>query len=384
MNTPYENNGHPDGSTEGPEEMTREDLLKLIEETMSAHDGAATRVEAFPNQGWLRINITGKCPARRQNRAGAYKTGPAFQSVHRHVSMDRETMERIAIITHSPEMERIFVGSNPFRAEVIRQKVKVDDSINPPVNTILTISTPRIETKRFDKVAPCHLCGTKEERRRRVEEDKQRPIPIAKVETGFPQDRIDHTIDPTVLNSVRTQRDSLSAMLAEIDMEDDRSMRKSEAMNRDTTPVLEQPRIKAKLRELEHEIRRNPIRDRDHGEDTIHLLFRNRARETQILREIFEILLESMMHSRHITSNHRSISETHMCVTITRELKPLILKIASITGSREKAEKRIEIMQAREATKKTTRRTSLILFRSRHSPPTEPEDVMNSAVIELI
>ncbi len=97
--------------------------------------------------------------------------------------IDQETVDKIADITGSDEIKKVFVGSHPFWAEIMPAHVQQGQGYGLYLHAI-RITSPSVDPMK--KVAPCCLCGTVENKMRRVEKDRKTPIPENEVETGEP------------------------------------------------------------------------------------------------------------------------------------------------------------------------------------------------------
>lgn len=163
--------------TESPEPTNNSELLREIGVIVREQNGYG-RVMVGKDRRNLTISI------ETHQASTSHPDERAKQpSLPDRVLIDQETVDMIAEITGSDEIKRIFVGSHPFWATVISTSLATGSSCAMWMHGIQIVS-PTINP--LEKVAPCCLCSTVEERMRRVNEDRKHPIPVDQVETGEP------------------------------------------------------------------------------------------------------------------------------------------------------------------------------------------------------
>ena len=147
---------------ESPESTDNNGLIETIER-MVMEQRAYGRV--IVNEGGKSLTIS--IEAQDTNTSGEIKEGKLL--------IDQEIVDAIASITGSDEISRIFVGSHPFWATITTTRTG---------RTSIRITSPSVNP--MEKIAPCCLCKTVEDKLKRVKEDRKTPIPADKVETGEP------------------------------------------------------------------------------------------------------------------------------------------------------------------------------------------------------
>lgn len=247
------------------------------------------------------------------------------------ILIDQKTVDVIAELTGSDEIRRIFVGSHPFWATIISTSLATGSSCAMWMHGIQIVS-PTINP--LEKVAPCCLCSTVEERTRRVDEDRKHPIPVDQVETGEP---------PTAPLSGASSNpqptpDFIEKFRQRVAAESVKAARNS-SRTPDTTPtinILELRAIKDTLKRLEEELRSSPYKDYGKSEkENFYRLLYGRNKAAQIIMEILQFL--SRRQQLSIQTNTLPNKKTpHVSVPITEELTPLVLRIAAIIGCEQR------------------------------------------------
>lgn len=163
--------------TESPEPIDNSELLREIETIVGRQNGYG-RVIVGEGRTKLTISVETRLASNLSPHEKAKQS-----SLPNKILIDQETVDMIAEITGSDEIKRIFVGSHPFWATVIRASLATDSSLATWRHGI-QITSPTVDPSR--KIAPCCLCQTVEEKIKRVKENKKNPVPKDQVETGGP------------------------------------------------------------------------------------------------------------------------------------------------------------------------------------------------------